>query len=76
MNGPADRRPGTRRPAGASRLAAREYGVSMEIVVFIALVIAIIFALALSPLARRNGDARKAETPAKARSVDRGKFLR
>jgi hypothetical protein len=37
------------------------------------LVIAAIIALALSPLARRNGDASEAKTRATARSGDRGR---
>jgi hypothetical protein len=46
------------------------------IIVLIALAIAAITALALSPLARRHGRALKDDTRDKARSVDRGKFLR
>jgi hypothetical protein len=49
---------------------------SIEIILLIALAIAIIVTLALSPLARRNRDASEAETRKAARSVDRGKFLR
>jgi hypothetical protein len=44
----------------------------MEIVLLIALVIAAIMALALSPLARRRGDDSEAETRPRARG-DRGR---
>jgi hypothetical protein len=43
----------------------------MEIVLLVALFIVVIVTLALSPLARRNGDASEAETRATARSGDR-----
>ena len=45
----------------------------MEIVLLIALVIVAIMALALSPLARRHGDASEAETRVTARGGDRGR---
>jgi hypothetical protein len=48
----------------------------MEIVLLIALVIVTIMALALSPMARRNGDASDAETGVTARGGDRRRFKR
>jgi hypothetical protein len=52
-----------------AKRGAREYGPSMEILLLIALVIvAIIAALAVSPLARRNRDASEDDTRATASS--------
>lgn len=45
----------------------------MDVVLLIALVIAAIIALALSPVVRRKGDTSEAETRATARSGDRGR---